>query len=105
MIQRELSMTLRQEIKDPRLANVAITDVVLSPDLSNAKIYFSLVKDSELESVKKALHNASSHFRHILATKMELRHTPTLVFYYDETILHAERLSRLLRDVKKTEGL
>lgn len=96
MIQRELSKALRLEIKDPRLIDVAITDVVVTPDLRIAKIYFSLIKDEQLATVETALRNASGHFRHIIAKTLELRYTPTLNFYYDQTIAEAEKLSRLL---------
>lgn len=99
MIQRLLATALRQEIKDPRLSNVTITDVKLSADLKIAKIYYILVKDSELEAVQQALTRASGHFRHIIATEMELRYTPSLEFFYDETLMNAERLSRLLNQV------
>ena len=106
MIQRELSIALRQEIKDPRLADVVITEVVLSPDLRIAKIYFALVRDSELSAAQVALTNAAGHFRHIIATHIELRYTPVLKFYYDETITHAERLTRLIEQAegKKTDA-
>lgn len=97
MIQRQLSLALRRDIKDPRLADVVITDVILSADLRVAKIYFSLIKDNELTVVQTALKNASGHFRHIIASNIDLRYTPVLNFYYDETIMHAERLSRLLQ--------
>lgn len=97
MIQRCLAITLRQEIKDPRLADVTITDVALTADLRIAKIYFTLVKDSDLPAAQAALRNAAGHFRHIIATSVDLRYTPALNFYYDETIAHAELLSRLLR--------
>lgn len=100
MIQRHLSVALRQHIQDPRLANVAITDVVLSPDLRVAKIYFTLVKDSELEEAQTALKNAAGHFRHIIATHIDLRYTPVLNFFYDETIAHAERLNRLIQQAE-----
>lgn len=105
MIQRQLSIALRQQIQDPRLADVVITDVVLSPDLRVAKIYFTLVKDSELATAQTALKNAAGHFRHIIATHTDLRYTPVLNFFYDETIVHAERLSRLLKQAegKKTD--
>lgn len=101
MIQREISLALRREIQDPRLMNVVITDVVLSGDLRIAKIYFSLIKDSELSLVQAALKKASGHFRHLIATRIDLRYTPTLAFYYDETIINAERLSRLLQASEK----
>jgi ribosome-binding factor A len=101
MIQRYLSTALRQEIKDPRLVNVTITDVVLSPDLRSAKIYFTVVNDIETAAAQAALLKASGHFRHIIATNLELRYTPTLTFFYDETIAHAERLDRLLRQAEQ----
>ncbi len=107
LIQRELSLALRQEIKDPRLADVTITDVIVSADLRHAKIYFTLIKDSELENVKTALSNAAGHFRHIIASRSQLRYTPSLIFFYDEMIAHAERLNHLLKEVdaeKKDES-
>lgn len=104
MIQRQLSLALRQEIQDPRLADVTITDVILSTDLRIAKVYFTLIKDSELTTVQTALSNAAGHFRHIIATQIDLRYAPVLHFYYDETIPHAERLSRILQSVDKQKN-
>lgn len=101
MIQRELSLALRREIKDPRLANLSITDVVLSPDFKHAKIYFNLINDKDLEDAKIALQRGTGHFRHILAEKLALRFTPALVFYYDQTLLKAERLGKLLSETEK----
>jgi ribosome-binding factor A len=105
MIQRYLSQALRQEIKDPRLSNVVITDVAVSPDLRNAKVYFSIVNDSELTETQEVLNRAVGHFRHIIATHIDLRYTPVLHFYYDETAAYAEKLGRLLKDIdeKKNE--
>lgn len=100
MIQRELSQALRRDIKDPRLTNVSITDVVLTPDLSIAKIYFTLVQDAELAAAQTALRHAAGHFRHIIAMTMDLRYTPNLSFYHDETLGKAERLSQILKQVE-----
>jgi len=103
MIQRELSLALRRSIQDPRLANVVITDVRVTPDLRIAKVYFSLLKEDELKAVQIALRNASGHFRHIIAATLDLRFTPTLTFYYDETEVNAERLSRLLGQINEKQ--
>lgn len=103
MIQRYLSLELRQKIHDPRLADIVITEVKLSPDLRNAKIYFSLLKESELAEVQTALNNAVGHFRHIIATHIDLRYTPMLHFHHDETIAHAERLNRLIMQAERKE--
>ncbi|MBS0350879.1 MAG: 30S ribosome-binding factor RbfA [Proteobacteria bacterium] len=99
MIQRELATALRQEIKDPRLTNVVITDVVVTPDLKLAKVYFSLLNENELPAAQAALDKASGHFRHLIATRMELRYTPALHFYYDQTIVNAEHMDQLLKKV------
>lgn len=104
LIQRELSLALRQEIKDPRLTDVTITEVRLSPDFRQAKIYFTVVDDKKLPSVLTALEHASGHFRHIIASRSELRYTPSLIFYYDEMIIHGEKMDRLLKDVDLDEN-
>jgi ribosome-binding factor A len=101
MIQRQLSLALRQHIQDPRLADVTITDVAISPDLRVAKVYFTLVKDSELAVAQAALDRATGHFRHIIATQLDLRYAPTLQFYYDETLAKAERLTKLIQQAEK----
>ena len=72
--------------------------------MRHAKIYFTLVKDSELEQAKIALDNAVGHFRHIIATHSKLRYMPSLTFFYDETLLQAERLNHLLKKVRKYES-
>ncbi len=55
--------------------------------------------------MQTALDNAAGHFRHIIATHIDLRYTPTLPFFYDETIAHAEQLNQLLLQAerKKTD--
>ncbi len=100
LIQRQLAVILKQQIQDPRLTNVVLTDVVVSPDLRHAKIYFSVLEEKERAPALSALHNASGHFRYLLAHSIELRYTPTLTFYYDEAMISAERLSALLNKVK-----
>lgn len=99
LIQREIAIALRQEIRDPRLAQMVITDVVLTPDFRQAKIYFSLLKNSELAPAQDALRRAAGHFRRLIAAHAGLRHTPELHFYYDETLVRAEKLDHLLNDI------
>lgn len=104
MIQRYISQALRQDIKDPRLADVVITDVKVSPDLRIAKVYFSVIKESLLKDAQEALQHAAGHFRHIIATHIDLRYTPVLNFYYDETIAYAERVENLLKGINERKN-
>ena len=46
LMRRELVLLLKQETKDPRLKQVVITDVIVSRDLTSAKIFFSVDEDS-----------------------------------------------------------
>ena len=82
LIKRELVQLLSTGTKDPRLQNVFITDVIVSRDLSSAKVFFS-VEDDEQKQVSHLLNKASGFFRSSLSKSLELRHTPSLSFLYD----------------------
>jgi len=82
LIRRELVLLLKKETKDPRLQNVVITDVIVTRDLTSAKVFFS-VDESSQQIVASLLKNASGFFRISLSKSLDLRHTPTLSFIYD----------------------
>ena len=48
-IQRELSNLLQREVRDPRVGMVTITSVDVSPDLSHAKVFFTILEKQKLE--------------------------------------------------------
>lgn len=104
MIQRYISQSLRQDIKDPRLVDVAITEVVVSSDLRIAKVYYSVIRESSIKEAGEALKHAGGHFRHIIATNLDLRYTPVLNFYYDETIAYAERIENLIKGIHERKN-
>ena len=60
-MRRELVLLLKQETKDPRLQKVVITDVIVSRDLTSAKVFFSVDEDS-IEIVVPLLNKASGFF-------------------------------------------
>lgn len=96
LIQRNLALHLKKEVNDPRLANIAITRVDVSPDIKQAKIYFSLVNTTEMPAATSALQKANSYLRTLLAHSCGLRYTPRLIFIYDDSIERAERIDQLL---------
>jgi len=81
-MRRELVLLLKQETKDPRLKQVVITDVIVSRDLTSAKIFFSVDEDS-INIVTSLLNKASGFFRSSLSKTLDFRHIPTLRFIYD----------------------
>ena len=95
LMRRELVLLLKQEVKDPRLKQVVITDVIVSRDLTSAKVFFSVDADSN-KIVVSLLNKASGFFRPSLSKNLDLRHTPTLSFIYDTTPNTGARIDDLL---------
>ena len=95
LMRRELVLLLKQETKDPRLKQVVITDVIVSRDLTSAKIFFSVDEDS-INIVTPLLNKANGFFRSSLSKTLDLRHTPTLSFIYDTAPNTGARIDDIL---------
>jgi ribosome-binding factor A len=95
LIKRELVLLLSTGTKDPRLQNVIITDVIVSRDLTSAKVFFS-VEDDAQKKVAHLLNKASGFFRSSLSKSLDLRHTPSLIFIYDTAPNTGARMDDLL---------
>lgn len=61
-IQRDLSDIIFSELKDPNVGMVTITEVKLTPDYANAKVYFTML-DDDPETVKRTLDSLASCIR------------------------------------------
>jgi ribosome-binding factor A len=95
LVRRELVTLLKNETKDPRLANVVITDVLTSRDLSAAKVYYT-VSEQDQKEVEILLNKASGFFRSRLSKTVDLRHTPALRFMFDPAPNTGARIDDLL---------
>ena len=84
---RELSSAIR-EVKDPRVANalVSITAADVTADMKYAKVYFSCIGNVDKADVKKGLESAAGFLRKQIALKLNLRQTPELKFFPDDSI-------------------
>lgn len=96
-IQRSLSELIRFETKDPGLAEISLTAVEVTKDLSIAKVYFSLLNpDDDPHPALAALQRASGFLRRRLGTELTVRHVPELRFYHDDSVSHGIEISRLI---------
>ena len=96
-ILRALSELLRLEVKDPRLADVSLTVVDLTRDLSVAKIYFSLLEpDANPVPALEGLEKATGFLRRKLGRALKVRHVPELRFLHDDSAEQAVRISKLI---------
>ncbi len=98
-IHQELSILLQQKVRDSKLDGVCISKVQMSPDLKRAKVYYSLLKGCSVSSAKKGLERARGFFRSHIAKAMNLRHTPDLIFYFDNQHEEIERLDQLFMQI------
>lgn len=96
----ELSILIGGELEDPRIALTNVTDVVVSSDLRNVKVY--VTNDDEEVSRKEllaALRRATPFLRGEIAVRCSLRAVPELLFYYDNAPQRAARIDELLRTI------
>lgn len=97
-LRRTLNELLRQEAKDPRLEGVAISEVELSGDLSQARAFFSLLDiDGDPEPAAAALASASGFLRSRIGKALRVRKTPALIFVHDDSAARGVALGELLR--------
>jgi ribosome-binding factor A len=102
LIQRELSDLLAREVRDPRIGMVTITSVDVSPDMSHAKVFFTVLDAEKLPDIQEGLGRAAGFLRSQLARRVKLYSIPELRFQYDESIERADRLSRLIDSTKRS---
>jgi ribosome-binding factor A len=101
MVQQLLGERFARGMRDPRIGLVTITGVKMSPDLREARVYWTVHGDPEQRKhTAKGLENARGFLRREIGTELKLRVTPNLHFVYDEAIDRGERIEKLLRQVK-----
>lgn len=98
MIKRALAEILQREMRDPRLAMVAVTEVEVARDFTTAKVFVSAIGEAEEKAeALKALQGASGYLRGQLGRHIDLRTVPALSFRYDTGIERGARMFELLR--------
>lgn len=94
-VQRTLSELIRREVRDPRLGMVTLTEVRMSPDLSHAKVYYSVL-GADARLAGDILAEAADLLRGPLGRSLGIRHSPQLHFIQDELIEGGARLTALI---------
>jgi ribosome-binding factor A len=98
-VRQVLADAIAEELKDPRVGFVTVTDVTTSPDLTLARVYVSVLGDAEARAASlDGLRHAHGYLQGRIASELRLRRTPALEFRYDDTTDRALRVEDLLRD-------
>ena len=99
-VRRILAEAIQNELRDPRLGFVTLTDVELSSDLRYAVVYVSVLGDDSPTTSLKALNSAVPFLRRKLARQAGLRHTPELRFVEDEVLERGTRIEELFQRLR-----
>ena len=86
-------------------ANIAVTEVRMTPDLRNAKAYVKPLLGEDEATVLKALRTNTAFFQREVAKRLGLKFAPKLSFQPDESFDEADRIEALLRDPKVRRDL
>ncbi len=101
-MKQEIADILMRKIKDPRIGFVTVTDVSLSDDLRNAKVFVSAY-GSERGATLRGLESAAAFIRSELGKRMRMKFIPELLFRYDETAERGAHIMELLHEIEKKE--
>jgi ribosome-binding factor A len=104
-IQEEVSEIIARKIKDPRLGFVTVTGTKVSPDLSYASVYVSVLGTAaDIERNLACLDSAKSYIRLELGRRLSVRHVPELRFHHDDSNLKGARIDSILKDLKEAKN-
>ena len=93
---------LRENFYDENIKNnnVTITEVNMSPDLKNAKIYIMPLGGKNKIEVLNSLNRVTGYIKKIISNNISLRQMPKLLFQIDETFEYAENIHNILEKIK-----
>lgn len=101
---KEVLSDIIRQMKDPRLGFASVTGLELSGDLRHVKAFVSVLgSDEEKKQTVKALDNATGFIRSELGQRMQMRHTPEVIFRLDDSIEHGAHINKLLKDIERGE--
>lgn len=103
-MKKEIGDIISRKIKDPRVGFVTVTDVQVTGDLQQAKVYISVLGDEQQrEDTLKGLAKAKGFIRTEIGQRIRLRKTPELIFEFDETMAYGNRINSLIHELHRDE--
>jgi len=103
-IRAEIASILAREVHDPGVGFVTITRVTVTPDLQQARVYYTALGDEKARrGSDRALHRAAPFLRRQLGARLRLKRTPEIEFLYDESIAGQDRIEQLLSEIRAAD--
>ena len=103
-LMKAISHIITYELKNPDVTGmISVTRCKVTPDLKYAKVYVSLLNSKNVEKTMQGLKNSAGFIRSQVAKTINLRSTPELVFEYDDSIEHGEKIDNILKEISKQD--
>lgn len=107
-ISEVVSSAILTELRDPRIRDVTVTYVEVSPDMRHAKVHVSVMGDEPKQNLSlRGLKNAAGFLQQKVAKRIDTRYTPRINFVLDQGVKHSIEVTRLLGELlpEDTEDL
>jgi len=95
-LRRDLAKLIQQEIKDPAVGFVSLSDVEVTRDLSHAKVFITVFEPEKAKDSLQALRRAATFLRRRLGKELRLRHVPELHFVHDDSVEKGSHIDELI---------
>jgi ribosome-binding factor A len=103
-IREELAAVIARELHDPGIGFLTITHVKVSPDLQQARVYYTTIGDDNArKETARALGRATPFLRRQIGQRLRLKRVPELTFFYDDVIEKGNRIERILLELNKPD--
>ncbi len=96
-IKKNIIEIITQDIQNPNIGFITITDVKVSTDLSYAKVYVSFLKKEEIHDTLKALNRSKGYIRSELSHRLKTRRVPEISFEVDDGFEREQKIEQLLK--------
>lgn len=99
-----MELLLRGSVRDPAAKDVVVSAVRMTDDLSIARVYVRVLEEigaDRQDAVVEALGRASGFLRRELGQRLQLRHVPSLEFYWDDVVDSGLRIETILDEIKE----
>ena len=80
---------------------ISVSKVKVSPDIHNATIFVTIIQTSEVKNVLRDLNKLAPKFRVIINKNIQLKSSPQIIFRYDDTSEHVDKINALLNSIKE----
>ena len=103
-LQREISHVIDFELKNANITGmISVTRVKITPDLRYAKVFVSVINSNNLNKTLEGLKKASGFIRTRIASTINLRTTPELVFVYDDSDIQGSKIDQIIAEARRKD--